>query len=164
MIASTSVCTAMGTVLVRAEDDEIVALVWGRAPRTDSEPASDDKVGGTLLRARNWLGDYFNGRFRRVDFPIRAEGTQFQRRIWEAIADIPLGQTLTYGEIARAVKSAPRAVGGACGANPVAIAIPCHRVLAADGGLGGYSGGAGLSTKRQLLDHEGFLQKAKLVA
>jgi len=89
--------------------------------------------------------------------PLRPAGTTFQRRVWAAIAAIPNHQTRTYGEIARALHSAPRAVGQACGANPFPLVIPCHRVLASGGGLGGFArhgGGFLLDVKRWLLAHE----------
>jgi len=91
------------------------------------------------------------------DLPIASQGTQFQRRVWRKIAAIGPGRTRSYGEIARELGSSPRAVGQACGANPVPLVVPCHRVLAADG-LGGFAhheGGFHLSVKRWLLAHEG---------
>ena len=100
-----------------------------------------------------WLADPEAG----FDLPLQAAGTDFQRRVWRAIAAIPTGRTLTYGEIAKRLKSAPRAVGQACGRNPYPLVVPCHRVVAADGGLGGFAGATGgwlLDTKRWLLAHE----------
>ncbi|MCC6657710.1 MAG: methylated-DNA--[protein]-cysteine S-methyltransferase [Rhodocyclaceae bacterium] len=91
------------------------------------------------------------------DLPLATAGTPFQRSVWRAIAAIPEGRTLTYGEIAKSLKSAPRAVGQACGRNPYPVVVPCHRVVAADGGLGGFASARGgwlLDTKRWLLDHE----------
>ncbi len=91
------------------------------------------------------------------DLPLAVAGTPFQRRVWQQIATIPLHQTRSYGELARQLHSAPRAVGQACGANPFPLLIPCHRVIAADGGLGGFSrqrGGFLLEIKRHLLTHE----------
>jgi AraC family transcriptional regulator of adaptative response/methylated-DNA-[protein]-cysteine methyltransferase len=89
-----------------------------------------------------------------LDLPLDIRATSFQRRVWEAIRTIPYGETRTYAEIAAAVgaPAAARAVGQACGANPVSIVIPCHRVVASGGGLGGY--GWGLERKRWLLRHE----------
>ncbi len=90
--------------------------------------------------------------------PLRPSGTLFQRRVWEQIAAIPTHQTRAYGEIAKALHNAPRAVGQACGANPFPVVVPCHRVLAAGGGLGGFArqnGGFLLDVKRWLLAHEG---------
>ena len=89
--------------------------------------------------------------------PLQPAGTLFQRRVWEQIAAIPLAQTRTYGELAKTLHNAPRAVGQACGANPFPLVIPCHRVIAANGGLGGFSrhgGGFLLDIKRWLLAHE----------
>jgi len=93
----------------------------------------------------------------RFDLPIASQGTPFQLRVWRQIAAIGAGRTRSYGEIARELGSSPRAVGQACGANPVPLVVPCHRVLAADG-LGGFThheGGFHLSVKRWLLAHEG---------
>lgn len=91
------------------------------------------------------------------DLPLQAAGTDFQRSVWRAIAAIPKGKTLSYGEIAKRLQSAPRAVGQACGRNPYPVVVPCHRVVAAAGGLGGFAnarGGYLLDTKRWLLAHE----------
>jgi methylated-DNA-[protein]-cysteine S-methyltransferase len=92
------------------------------------------------------------------DLPMRATGTDFQRRVWAAIAAIPLGQTRTYGQLAQTLASSPRAVGNACGKNPLPILVPCHRVVGATG-LGGFDGhrdGFLLDVKRWLLHHEGI--------
>ena len=91
------------------------------------------------------------------DLPLKPQGTPFQRRVWEGIAAIPLAQTCSYGELAKVLDTAPRAVGQACGANPLPVIVPCHRVLAANGGLGGFArhgGGFLLEVKRCLLAHE----------
>jgi len=90
--------------------------------------------------------------------PLRPSGTAFQRRVWEQIAAIPSHQTKSYGELAKALHNASRAVGQACGANPFPLVVPCHRVIAGDGGLGGFArqrGGFLLDIKRWLLAHEG---------
>jgi methylated-DNA-[protein]-cysteine S-methyltransferase len=89
--------------------------------------------------------------------PLAPAGTVFQRKVWQEIGDIPSGHTTTYGELAKAIKSAPRAVGGACGANPYPVVVPCHRVIAAGGGIGGFAhqrDGFLLDIKRWLLEHE----------
>lgn len=93
----------------------------------------------------------------RFDLPLRAAGTGHQRRVWRALAQIPPGKTRSYGELAAAIASSPRAVGQACGANPLPLIVPCHRVVARDGGLGGFMGrrgGFALSVKCWLLEHE----------
>lgn len=102
---------------------------------------------------RAWLtnADFIFG------LPLRPSGTAFQRRVWAQIATIPSHQTRTYGEIANTLHNAPRAVGQACGANPFPLVVPCHRVIATGGGLGGFArhgGGFLLDVKRWLLAHE----------
>ncbi|WP_028995123.1 methylated-DNA--[protein]-cysteine S-methyltransferase [Azonexus hydrophilus] len=89
--------------------------------------------------------------------PLKPAGTSFQRRVWEQIAAIPGGRTETYGQLAKALHNAPRAIGQACGANPYPVVVPCHRVVASHGGLGGFArerGGFLLEVKRWLLQHE----------
>lgn len=92
------------------------------------------------------------------DLPVAAHGTAFEDRVWREISAIPAGQVRTYGDIAKVVRTMPRAVGGACGRNPLPLIIPCHRVVAAGGRLGGFMGGNEddpLAIKRWLLRHEG---------
>ncbi|MCU0766694.1 MAG: methylated-DNA--[protein]-cysteine S-methyltransferase [Gammaproteobacteria bacterium] len=103
------------------------------------------------------LRAYFRGDLGALDrLPVNPSGTPFQRRVWQRLREIPAGRTLSYGVLARELGTSARAVGGACRANPVPLAIPCHRVVAATG-LGGYSGARGgdwLEKKRWLLRHE----------
>ncbi len=99
------------------------------------------------------LDAYFAGDLKVFDLPLAPAGTQFQRRVWSALQAIPYGQTCSYGELARRVGSAGRAVGLANGKNPIALIIPCHRVIGSDGSLTGYGGG--LDRKRYLLELEG---------
>ena len=105
--------------------------------------------------ARMQLEEYFAGARRAFDLPLAAEGTSFQRRVWDALCGIPFGETISYLELARRVGDprAVRAVGGANGRNPVSIVVPCHRVIGADGSLTGFGGGT--ERKRWLLEHEG---------
>lgn len=100
------------------------------------------------------LGEYLSGKRRKFTFPTRTTGSGFERRVWKELARIPFGRTKTYGEVARAIGNpqAARAVGGANGRNPIPIVVPCHRVVAAGGKLGGFGGG--LSLKKKLLDLE----------
>ena len=105
------------------------------------------------------LAEYFAGSRKQFDIPIALRGTAFQRRVWDAIGAIPLAESRTYGEIARTVRSSARAVGQACGANRIALIIPCHRVVASGGSLGGFMNadrGDPLAIKRWLLAHEGY--------
>ncbi|WP_037299501.1 methylated-DNA--[protein]-cysteine S-methyltransferase [Rubritepida flocculans] len=141
-----SLMTPLGDITLSEEDGALVALDWGRGR---------DQTPTPLLReARDQLHDYFDGRRLSFQLPLAPRGTPYQRRVWAALARIPPGQTRSYAEIAREIASAPRAVGQANGRNPLPILIPCHRVVAADGSLGGYSGEGGTDTKRFLLAHE----------
>lgn len=121
-------------------------------------PARDDELG---RRIAGQLAEYFAGERRAFDLPLAATGTPFQRRVWAALAAIPWGETRSYMKIAAEAGSpaASRAVGQANARNPLPIVVPCHRVLAADGGIGGYLGtgpeGSGVPIKRWLLRHEG---------
>lgn len=109
---------------------------------------------GLLADAEAQIREYLEGKRREFDLPLDPRGTAFQRAVWEALRKIPYGETRTYADLAGALAAprAVRAVGAACGANPIAIVIPCHRAVAKGGGLGGYSGG--LELKRRLLDLE----------
>ena len=100
------------------------------------------------------LGEYFAGRRTSFDVPLPMDGAPFERRVWRALQEIPYGETVSYGELARRIDqpSAARAVGMANGRNPIAVIVPCHRVIGADGTLTGYGGG--LERKRLLLDLE----------
>jgi methylated-DNA-[protein]-cysteine S-methyltransferase len=128
----------------------IVALDWGRAHLPEgmaAEPVTD-----LLRQAADQLHDYFDGKRASFDLPLAPEGTAFRRQVWDALCRIPPGETRSYLDIARDIGCrSPRAVGQANGSNPIPIIIPCHRVVGADGSLGGYSGGEGPATKRYLL-------------
>lgn len=122
-------------------------------------PKQKEKRGATPLaiEAARQLHAYLGDPDFVFGLPLKPSGTTFQRRVWQQIAAIPRGQTHTYGEVAGALNNAPRAVGQACGANPFPLVVPCHRVVAANGGLGGFSrqgGGFLLDVKRWLLAHE----------
>lgn len=114
----------------------------------------DDSPTPLLARAVEQLHEYFAGERRAFDLPLAPSGTEFQLACWRALAEIPYGETRSYGEQARRIgrPDRARAVGAANGANPIAIILPCHRVIGADGSLVGFGGG--LETKRRLLDLE----------
>lgn len=138
-----SFTTPIGAMTLFEEDGALCAVEWGHA---------SGGTGSALLdRARAQILDYFDGKCRDFSLPLAPGGTKFQRRLWQALQAIPYGETISYGEMAHRLDSGPRAIGGACGRNPLPIVIPCHRVLAAKGRLGGYSGGDGLDTKIFLL-------------
>jgi methylated-DNA-[protein]-cysteine S-methyltransferase len=100
------------------------------------------------------LQEYFSGKRRHFDIPLRLQGTPFQLKVWHALMEIPIGSTVSYGELAGRInrKEAARAVGAAVGRNPVSVIVPCHRVIGSGGSLTGYAGG--LERKRALLDLE----------
>jgi len=109
-----------------------------------------------LKTVQKALRDYFETPSRFTGVSISLEGTRFQKRVWDALQQIPPGQTRTYGELARRLHTSPRAVGQACKANPVSVVVPCHRVVSAEG-MGGYGGavaGSRMRIKRWLLEHE----------
>ena len=140
----------LGRLTLFEEDGRLVALDWG-GKRAAGEPTS------VLREAKRQLAAYFEGRRRAFALPLAPWGSPFELRVWQLMTDIPYGETRSYGDLARELAAAPRAVGQACGRNPLPILIPCHRVLAAEGRLGGYSGGKGTETKRRLLMLEGAL-------
>ena len=137
----------VGPLTITAADGAITAVDFGLGggPRPN---------GGLLEEAARQLAEYFAGTLREFTLPLAPSGTSFRLKVWAAMQAIPYGQTRSYGDLARALDSAPRAIGGACGANPIPLIIPCHRVIGAGGTLGGFSGGAGCDTKRQLLAME----------
>jgi methylated-DNA-[protein]-cysteine S-methyltransferase len=109
-----------------------------------------------LPQAVAQLCEYFAGTRREFDLPLRMQGTEFQRRVWRSLTEIRYGETWSYGQLARRIDNphASRAVGLANGSNPIAIVVPCHRVIGADGSLTGFGGG--IERKRWLLAHEGL--------
>ena len=111
--------------------------------RVAFEPGTDDGDTPLLREARAQLRAYFSGKLRRFDLPLGAEGTPFQRAVWGALVTIPYGERRSYGDLARTLgkPKATRAVGGANNKNPIAIVVPCHRVVGSDGSLTGYAGG-----------------------
>ena len=141
--------TPFGDLSLFEEKGAIVASEWGRASHGRATPSLD--------RARRQFDQYFEGKRRRFTIPIAPPGTPYQLRVWDAIIHIPYGETRSYGEIAHATDSGPRAVGTACRECPIAILIPCHRVIGAGGRIGGWSSITGLDGKRALLALEGAL-------
>lgn len=142
-----SMNSPVGPLTLFEEAGALTVLEWGRVPAADASPL--------LTEATRQLTAYFDGRLQAFDLPMTPAGTDFQKQVWRAMGDIPYGATETYGDLARRIDSVARAVGGACGANPLPILIPCHRVTGAGGRLTGYSGGQGVETKRDLLRLEG---------
>lgn len=142
-----SIPSPLGILTLHEKNGGLIAVDFADAC------ASEDTA--LLREAEAQLCAYFAGRLRRFHLPLHPQGTAFQLRVWAGLQTIPYGETRSYGALAAqlAVPRAVRALGGANGKNPLPILIPCHRVIAGDGRLGGYSGG--LAIKRALLDLEG---------
>lgn len=147
--------TPIGAISIYVKNNAIVYVHMGQpvAPDYGHSPV--------VAEAIRQINEYVAGERQNFELPLNTGGTQFQREVWDIIAKIPFGQTLSYGEIAHALGKpmASRAVGGAVGSNPVALLIPCHRVMGASGRITGYSGGDGIPTKRWLLAHEGIASR-----
>ena len=147
---SLSISSPVGNLVLDEENDAIVQIRWAEGVGGNGSPL--------LAEAARQLEAYFAGRLSGFDLPLRPAGSAFERSVWAAMQDIPYGETRSYGDLAVATRSAPRAVGRACGRNPIPIIIPCHRVLG-KGWMGGYSGSGGLKTKEVLLTLEGALSR-----
>lgn len=143
---SLTIPSPLGPLTLTSTGGALTALDWREQPGEGTDPVLDE--------AARQLADYFQGRRTVFELPMRPAGTAFQQRVWDLMTRIPSGETLTYGAMAQQLGSAPRAVGGACGRNPLPILIPCHRVVGGGGTSGGYSGFGGVETKAWLLGHE----------
>jgi methylated-DNA-[protein]-cysteine S-methyltransferase len=143
------------TVQGRARGEERLSRLTARLGRWFPPHEIVDRETPTIARVRRWLDDYFAGASADIGgIPFDMRGAPFEQRVWLALRQIPAGQTTSYGAIATALGSpgASRAVGAANGANPIAIIVPCHRVIGSSGSLIGYGGG--LDRKTWLIDHE----------
>lgn len=152
-IYRTEVASPLGDLVILTSERGVTAVVWPEDGREASTaPDATNSIGQEAARQ---LCEYFAGERTRFDLPLDLRGTEFQKRVWESLATIPFGQTVSYAEQAERIgrPSAVRAVAAANGKNPVSIVLPCHRVIGSDGSLTGYAGG--LDTKRWLLAHEG---------
>jgi methylated-DNA-[protein]-cysteine S-methyltransferase len=146
-MAQLSVPSPLGTLLLTEDDGILTGVAWSLATGADDTPL--------LREASRQLHAYFARRLHDFDLPMHLAGSSFQRSVWQAMLRIPYGETRSYGDLAAELRSAARAVGGACGRNPIPIIVPCHRILAASRAIGGYSGGGGTDSKRFLLALEG---------
>lgn len=146
--------TPIGPLLLVGDGTALVEVGLPQAGRTPKPPPDGERSRPKLHAAARELDEYFAGTRHRFDVPLRPSGTPFQLEVWGALLAIPYGETASYAEIARRIRRprAVRAVGAANGANPLAIIVPCHRVIGSHGDLTGYGGG--LPAKRWLLAHE----------
>jgi methylated-DNA-[protein]-cysteine S-methyltransferase len=138
----------LGNILIEAEDKELTAISFSKKKATKATNNS------AIKKCVKQLDEYFKGKRASFDLPLKIEGTDFQKKVWRGLTRIPYGETRSYGQIAKVVKSplASRAVGGANNKNKFAIVIPCHRVIGSTGKLVGYA--SGLGHKEQLLNLE----------
>ena len=146
--------TSFAVLGIETDDRAVTAIRYLPSHERASAPRTP-----IAKRAVGELERYFDDPSFRFTLPLAPCGTAFQRRVWDAIAAIPVSESRTYLEIARVVRSSARAVGGACGANRIALVIPCHRVVGSRGTLGGFMNavqGEGIAIKRWLLLHEGY--------
>ncbi|MDQ6776534.1 MAG: methylated-DNA--[protein]-cysteine S-methyltransferase [Actinomycetota bacterium] len=157
-----SVESPIGELLLAGEEDklELLSMQGGRHPI--ALPAGWARSEEAFAPVRAQLDEYFHGRRRRFEVELAPAGSPFELAVWRALLDVPYGETVSYGALASRIghPGAPRAVGAANGRNPIAVIVPCHRVIGADGSLTGYGGG--LERKRLLLDLEAGVQALPL--
>lgn len=153
-VLHTLVDSPLGLLTLRAHDGVLSGLFMPEHRHGPAPDALGERDDDGLPAAREQLAAYFAGELTVFDLPLDLRGTDFQRRVWAALREIPYGRTRTYGELATALgaPSASRAVGLANGRNPISIVVPCHRVVGGSGSLTGYAGG--VDRKRALLDLE----------
>ncbi len=155
--AFTHMPSPVGTLTLVARQNCLAAVLWEheRANRVALGDLHRDDEHPLLLETARQLDEYFAGARQRFELPLDFAGTTFQRQVWQALLNIPFGETRSYGQIARQIgnPTAVRAVGAANGRNPISIIAPCHRVIGASGGLTGFAGG--LQAKAFLLTLEG---------
>ena len=154
----------VGCLLLAGTADALTRVQFQAGPRPFSPPVQWQRKSALFTRVNLQLQEYFAGTRREFDVPLAPRGTPFQLTVWRALAEIPYGQTCSYGELARRIGpgGGARAVGLANGSNPLPIIVPCHRVIGADGSLTGFGGG--LDAKRTLLSLEGAACVADLFA
>lgn len=147
----------IGRIEIASDGDAVISLSIEREGTLPWQHVPENST-AVLDTAAAQLNEYFAGTRRDFDVPVSLAGTEFQRAVWNELSHLPYGGVQSYGEIGLATgrPTAGRAVGGAVGANPIPIIVPCHRVLASDKRITGYSGGNGIPTKMWLLDHEGI--------
>lgn len=152
--SSITIDSPLGPIVLESDGSALTGLTISPTPLPVQNETSDP----VLQAASQQLGEYFAGTRQEFSIPLSPRGTPFQEKVWAALQSIPFGTTTSYQKLGEnaGVGTAPRAVGGAVGANPLPIVIPCHRVLSANSTLTGYSGGAGIPTKVLLLDLEGI--------
>ena len=150
------IASTLGNILIELEDGKLVRLQF------TEDPVSEEPLEGMVADVKNQLEEYFSGKRKVFDLALELKGTDFQKSVWEAVNEIPFGQTTTYMKLSQKLgnPAAIRAVGAAIGANPVLVILPCHRIIGTNGQLTGYAGG--LRRKQALLELEGFAVQQSL--
>ena len=156
------IATAIGDLSLEIEGQSLMSLTINekKAANKDAITLSSEKTGSLADILPTQINKYFTSASDFKNIQLTPQGTEFQKSVWKELSRIPVGETRTYGDIAKKLNSSARAVGNACRRNPIAIIVPCHRVISATG-LGGYAGetqGQKLDTKRWLLKHEGAIE------
>lgn len=156
-LSYTHIDSPVGSLLVAGDDDALHYLCFPNSPNAIVPRSDWHQTDVPFLDVRRQLTAYFNGELRQFDLPLFLAGTAFQKSVWRHLSTIPFGETQTYGQLAATLErpKASRAVGAANGSNPIAIILPCHRVIGGNGSLTGFGGG--IPTKEYLLSHEGVL-------
>jgi methylated-DNA-[protein]-cysteine S-methyltransferase len=143
---------------VEHNDQELIRAYFYNS-RLDSRPVIVGDASALSLEIINQLQAYLKNSKFKFNLPYKLLGTQHQLKVWQIMEGLQVGNCITYGEVAKLIKSAPRAIGGACGKNPFPVIVPCHRIIAANNSLGGFNSGNlffSLGIKRWLLEHEGL--------
>jgi len=154
----------IGQLLLTSDGESLTGLYMGtpsKSPQLDSDWAEKPNA-APLSEVARQLEQYFAGNRKVFDLPLKMQGTEFQKRVWRQLTKIPFGETWSYGQLAKRLDNpnGSRAVGLANGRNPIAVIVPCHRVIGADGSLTGFGGG--IPRKQWLLSHEGIPSNGSL--
>jgi len=159
------VASPIGRLELTSDGESVTSLSIERAGSLPLEEFPE-RGNAVLDTAATQLGEYFAGTRHDFDVPVKLAGTEFQKAVWSELATLGWGEVASYGDVGLATgrATAGRAVGGAVGANPIPIIVPCHRILAGNGKITGYSGGNGIPTKAWLLDHEGIVHRTVVPA
>ena len=151
MVNVMSFKSRLGWISAVEKHNQIISVSFGKSKSKGSSIE--------LKKLQKILGNYFSRKTKKITSNILMEGTKLQIRIWKELQKIPYGQTKSYGDIAKIVKTSPRYVGNVCGQNNHLLLVPCHRVVRSDGNLGGFSGLGGLTLKKRLLALEQSIDK-----
>ncbi len=157
MIYHTFMSSPLGNILLTADDHGLTGINFQNGTEAKKPPRGSVESAAPFEEAERQIGAYFRGALKRFNLPLSPSGTPFQRSVWNALCDIPYGETISYGELAKRIgkPTACRAVGAANGRNPLPIVVPCHRVIGSDGRLTGYNGGIHLKEYLLKLEKSG---------